>query len=85
MRIQDFFFGGGGGGGGGGGSGPMVRKQSGCVFWVFFSVLNLFYSLQRWSNGFITEKTILFQAVRIITGMDKTAREWTGTHRNGSP
>ena len=63
----------------------MVRKQSGRVFWGVFLVLNLFYSLQRWSNGFITEKTILFQAVRIIAGMDQNAREWTGTHRNGPP
>ena len=28
---------------------------------VVFLVLNLFYSLQRGSNGFNTEKTILFQ------------------------
>ena len=28
---------------------------------VFILVLNLFYSLKRGSNGFITEKTFLFQ------------------------
>ena len=43
-----------------GGPGPMVRKQTG-RFFVFFLVLNLFNSLQGGSNGFITEKTILFQ------------------------
>ena len=36
------------------------HNQHGQLFWVFL-VLNLFYSLQRGSNGFITEKTILFQ------------------------
>ena len=45
-----------------GGPGPMARKQHGQRFFsVFFLVLNLFYSLQEGSNGFITEKTILFQ------------------------
>ena len=57
-RIQDFFQ----GGGGGVGPGPTARKQSGQRF--FFLVLNLFYSLQRGFNGFITEKTILFQGSR---------------------
>ena len=33
-------------------------------FFLFFFVLNLFYSLQRGSNGFITEKAILFQGSR---------------------
>ena len=50
-RIQEFLSGG-GGGGGGGGRGPMARKQSGQCF---FLVINLFYSLQSGSNGFITE------------------------------
>ena len=49
MRIQDFFS--------GGRPGPAVRKQSGQRF--LFSVLNLFYSLHRGSNGLITEKTLL--------------------------
>ena len=31
---------------------------------IFFLVLNLFYNLQRGSNDFITEKTILFQGSR---------------------
>ena len=31
---------------------------------IVFLVLNLFYSLLRGSNGFITEKTILFQGSR---------------------
>ena len=35
---------------GGGGRGPTARKRSG-----FFLVLNLFHSLQRGSNDFITE------------------------------
>ena len=34
------------------------------VFFFFFLVLNLLYSLQRGSNGFNTEKTILFQRSR---------------------
>ena len=41
-----------------GGSRPYGQKT---VWTNFFLVLNLFYSLQRGSNGFITEKTILFQ------------------------
>ena len=62
-RIQDFFRG--VGGWGGGGPGPMARKQSRQPFFFsFFLVLNKFYSLQRGSNGFITEKTILFQGSR---------------------
>ena len=44
-----------------GGPGPMARKQP---EQHFFLVLNLFYRLQRGSNGFITEKTILFQGSR---------------------
>ena len=38
------------------GSRPDVQKT---VWTTFCFVLNLFYSLQRASNGFITEKTIL--------------------------
>ena len=48
-RIQEFLT---GRGGGGGGRGPTARKQSGQCF---FFVINLFYSLQSGSNGFITE------------------------------
>ena len=48
--------------GGGGGPGLTARKQPGQrCFFFFFLVLNLLYSLQRGSNGFISEKTILFQ------------------------
>ena len=54
----------GGGGGGGGGPGPTARKQPGQLFLV----INLFYCLQRGSNGFITEKTILFQGFNIFQG-----------------
>ena len=54
-RIQDFFR-------GGGGADPTARKQSRQR--LFLYVLNLFYSLQRGSNGFITEKTILFHGSR---------------------
>ena len=50
--------------GGGGGPGPTARKQPGRLFVCVFSVLNLFYSLHRGSNGFITEKTVLFQGSR---------------------
>ena len=50
-RNQEFLLGvGGGGGGGGGGGRPDGQK----TIW-FFLVLNLFYSLQRGSNDFITE------------------------------
>ena len=49
-RIQEFLSG--GRGGGGGGSRPDGQKT---VWTMFFLVLNLFYSLQRGSNGFITE------------------------------
>ena len=42
-----------------------ARKQPGRrFFFLFLSVLNLFYSLQSGSNGFITEKTILFKGSR---------------------
>ena len=46
--------------GGVGGPGPTARKQP----WQRFLVINLFYSLQRGLNGFISEKTILFQGFR---------------------
>ena len=50
----------------GGARSLMARKQPGkrffCLF--FLLVLNLFYSLQRGSNGFITEKIILFKGSR---------------------
>ena len=45
---------------GNGGPGLLARKQPG----QRFLVLNLFYSLQRGSNSFVTEKTILFQGSR---------------------
>ena len=53
-RIQDYIS----GGGGGGGSRPDGQKTVWTFFFLFL-VLNLFYSFQRPSNGFITEKTIL--------------------------
>ena len=46
-----------GGGGGWEGPGPTPRKQSEQVFALVF---NLFYSLQRGSNGLFTEKIIFF-------------------------
>ena len=48
---------------GGGGAGVMARRPE-ISLDKFFLVLKLFYSLQRGSNGFITEKTILFQGFR---------------------
>ena len=63
-RIQEFLSGG-GGGGGGGGRGPTAGKQSGQCF---FLVINLFYSLQSVSNGFITEgrrESNFFQGVGV--------------------
>ena len=53
-RIQEFLPGG-GGGGGGGGSRPDGQKTVKTVWTMFFLVINLFYSLQSGSNGFITE------------------------------
>ena len=47
---------------GGGCPGPTARKQPGQRFLV---VLNLFYSLQRGSYGFITETAILFKGSRV--------------------
>ena len=44
--------------------GPEARQPENSLDNAFFLVLNLFYSLQRGSNGFITEKTILFQGSR---------------------
>ena len=55
-RIQGFLS------GEGGCPGPTARKQPGQRFLV---VLNLFYSLQRGSYGFITETTILFKGSRV--------------------
>ena len=50
--------------GGGWGGSLTARKQPGQrFFFCFLLVLNLFYSLRRGSNGFITEKTILFQRI----------------------
>ena len=51
----------------GGGGSLTAWKQPGQRFFFVFCfllVLNLFYSLQRGSNGFITEKTILFKGSR---------------------
>ena len=56
MQIQDYFRGGGGGG-------VQVRQPENSLD-NFYLVLNLFYSLQRESSGFITVKTILFQGSR---------------------
>ena len=55
MRGSRIFF------QGGGGPGPTARKQSGQRFSLF---LNLFYSLQKGSGGYITENTLLFQGSR---------------------
>ena len=48
-RIQDYISGG----------VQARRPENSLDFFFLFSVLNLFYSFQRPSNGFITEKTIL--------------------------
>ena len=50
--------------GGGGGGSLTARKQPGQRFLCFLLALNLFFCLQRGSNGFITEKTILFKGSR---------------------
>ena len=46
---------GGGGGGGGGWRGGIRARRPGNSLDNFFLVINLFYSLQSGSNGFITE------------------------------
>ena len=48
-------------GGGGGGSRPDGQK----TVWTMFLVINLFYSLQSGSNGFITEGVQLLQGVGV--------------------
>ena len=53
-RIKEFLS----GWVGGGGASLTARKQPGQRFFCLLLVLNLFYRLQRGSNGFITEKTI---------------------------
>ena len=65
---------GGGGGGGGGGSWPNGQK----TVWTmgFFLVLNLFYSLQRGSNGFITETVQHFPG-----GGPTSSRGWGGVSK----
>ena len=47
-----------------GGSRPYGQKTAWTTGFSVFLVLNLFYSLQERSNGFITVKTILFQRSR---------------------
>ena len=47
----------------GGGGGVVVWPGQRFFSCFFLVVLNLFYSLRRGSNGFITEKTILFQRI----------------------
>ena len=43
--------------------GVQAQRQENSLDNIFL-VLNLFYSVQRGSNGFITKKTILFQGSR---------------------
>ena len=61
------------GGGGVGGSRPDGQKTVWTLF--FFLVINLFYSLQRGSNGFITEgrrRSNFFQGVGVFKETDIT-------------
>ena len=44
--------------------GVQARRPENSLDNVFILVLNLFYSLQRGFNGFIIEKTLLFQGSR---------------------
>ena len=58
-RIQEFLL--------GGVSRPNGEKTALKTFFMLvygFLDLKLFYSLQRGSNGFIAEKTMLFQGIR---------------------
>ena len=52
----------------GGGGGVQARRSENILnnvfFFLFFSKSSTYFSLQRGSNGFITEKTILFQGSR---------------------
>ena len=48
----------------GGGGGVQAWRTENSLGNVFILVLNLFYSLHRGSNGFITKKTLLFQGSR---------------------
>ena len=72
MRGSRNFCQAGGGGGGGGGSSSDGQKT---VWTMFFLVINLFYSLQRGSNGFITEGrrgSNFFQGVGVSKETDIT-------------
>ena len=82
-RIQEFLSGG-RGGGGGGGSRPDCQKT---VWTMFFLVINLFYSLQRGSNGFITEGrrgSNFFQGVGVSKETDITC-DFPGGGGSGLP
>ena len=54
-----------------GGPGPTAKKTAWTtfIFFIYFLVLNLFDSFQRGSNGFITEKTIIYQGPNIFQGV----------------
>ena len=78
-RIQEFLSGGGGGGGGGG---VEARRPESGLDNVFL-VINLFYSLQSGSNGFITEwrrGSNFFQGL----GVSKETHITNGSHGRGS-
>ena len=49
---------------GGGGGGVRARRPENSLDNVFILVFNLYYSLQRGSNGFITENIVLLQGSR---------------------
>ena len=59
-RIRNFIQGGGGGSRSDGLKTVWTTLFFLFFFALFFIALNLFYSKQRESNGFITEKTIFF-------------------------
>ena len=78
-RIQEFLS-----GGKGGGSRPDGQKT---VWTMFFLVINLFYSLQRGSNGFITEgrrRSNFFQGVGVSKETDITC-DFPGGGGSGPP
>ena len=81
-RIKEFLS----GGRGGGGRGPRPDGQK-TVWTMFFLVINLFYSLQRGSNGFITEGrrgSNFFQGVGVSKETDITC-DFPGGSRPPNP
>ena len=61
----------------GGGYGSDGQKTA-CFLCAVFLILNLFNSLQRGSNGVVTEKTIISQESNIFKGGGGPTFSWGG-------